>query len=310
MNKLLNNWPAKVLCFVGAVVLFFFHKIDNLEETYFSVPLEVILPEGFIPASEYSHRVKINLKGQGDTVYSILEEDIRAYVDLSNRTQDGRYKASVEIEKKGTALGVDPLEVRVEPSQITLKLEKEYRKSIEVFPSISGYPAQGFKLDHYYMSPSSVDVVGPMSMVNSLRAITTEEVDISGREEDFTQRVRLVKDNDFLEYPGGNVVEFQGIIKQASILKTVDNLQIGLNDLAADLQVVGSLPEGRVQVKGLQRELESYKSYEYGLTIDCSDITEPGTYTKKIETYIPEGLLLLEYSPKVMTLEIKSKETP
>jgi len=304
MNKILDNWPAKVLCFIGAVALFYFQRMETLEHTYFSVPLELRLPEGFMPASEYNQRVRINLKGRGDSVYSILEEDIMAYVDLTTRTQEGRYKASVMVEKKGTALGVDPLEINVEPSEITLKMERQLRKSIEVFPSLSGYPARGYKLDQYYMSPSAVDVVGPASVVNTIRAVSTEEIDLTDKTEDFTQRVRLVKKNSFLQYPGGDIVEFRGLIEEANILKTVDNLEIIVSDLPPDLHVKGTLPQGMMQVQGLRQVLDNSESLFYGLVVDCSDITGPGTYVREIESFVPQGVLLLEYEPKTIRLEI------
>ncbi|GAB1456978.1 hypothetical protein MASR2M48_22860 [Spirochaetota bacterium] len=42
LERLLADWPAKILSLAGAVALFFFYQLNRLEERPLSVPLTVI----------------------------------------------------------------------------------------------------------------------------------------------------------------------------------------------------------------------------------------------------------------------------
>ncbi len=305
LERLVSNWPAKVLSIVAAIVLFMVYRINTLEERFFSVPLKVILNEQYIPAGPYPRNVRITLRGNREEIFLILEEDIEATLDLSKYSTEGLFKAPVRIEKKGTSLEVDPLEVKVEPFEITVTLEKKVTKTLEVFPSLTGYPAHGFELAQYYLNPTYVRVEGPKSRVSDLRTILTEEIDLSGKKENFTVRVRPKVDDPLLQFPGGNTIEFNGIIQETVILQTFDNTDIITMDLDPDLIVANDFPPGLVQVQAGQLIMEETVPEDVHLLIDCSSITEPGVYTLPVRPDVPLGLLVLKYLPVEIELDIR-----
>ena len=53
LAMLVNNWPAKILSVVAAIILFLSYRIGTLEERYFTVPLQIRVNESYMPSSPY-----------------------------------------------------------------------------------------------------------------------------------------------------------------------------------------------------------------------------------------------------------------
>lgn len=308
LRQLLDNWPAKVLSIVAATLLVVFNNVSRLEERSFSIPLELELAEGMVPASTYPDQARITLRGEPGEILRIEEDDIRSYVDLTEHTSHGSYEEPVEIEKRGASLNVDPLEVRVEPSLITVRLERRLRKSVSVSPTLEGSPPSGYELSQYQMIPESVDIQGPRSRVEQIESISTESIELNGRQENFTVRVRLEDLDELLSYPGGNVVEFRGVIDERVILDTFNEVQLSVIGLEPPLSVASELPRGQVRVQAGQVRLEQVQSSDVQLIADASGVTEAGQVEVPVRPQVPEGLVVLRYSPTTLSLTIEGTE--
>jgi len=112
---------------VVAIFLFMFHRMSALDERYFSIPLQVQTNGQLVPASSYPRNVRVTLRGEANTVLTIVEDDIEAFIDLTKYKNEGVYKALCKF-KKGSALGINPLEIQVEPVEIALAIEKKKLK--------------------------------------------------------------------------------------------------------------------------------------------------------------------------------------
>jgi YbbR domain-containing protein len=241
--------------------------------------------------------VRVRLRGNSDGVFQVLEEDIVAFVDLSEHDSEGVYKGPVEIEKSGTALEVDPLEVRVEPLEVTVALERKIYKSLEVRPSLNGFPPSGYQLSQYRLTPSTVEVEGPRSRVEDLTHLVTEDIEIAGRREPFSVRVRIVRPDPLIAIPGGDVVEFRGVIEESVILHTFEDVGIVYLDLPEDVRLSGAPQTGSIRVQGKQLDIESVAPEDIRLVADGSEVVGPGTYVLTVRPEIPRGLLVLRYDP-------------
>jgi hypothetical protein len=307
-EALIRNWPAKIIAIAAAVLLFLFHRTSTLEERFFSVPLEVIENSKLIPAEDFPQKVGITLRGAEEGVYHILEEDIEAHIDLSQFNKEGEYDVPVEVEKKGSAVNVDPLEIRVEPLMINVELEKKVTKTLEVIPKFEGFPAHGYELEQYFITPTFVKVEGPESRVENLETVNTEKIDLTGKKDDFTVRVQIDHSDSLVRFPGGDVVEFHAIIQEAIILKTFEPVDIVRIDLSPDLVVVDGENTGSIKLQGSQLLIEKVGREQVRLVVDCSLINSPGTYTLPTRPDVPLGLLVLNYDPVEITLTVRPFE--
>jgi hypothetical protein len=304
IRRLLSNWPAKVLSVVAALLLVVFNNISRLEERYISVPLELSLPDDLVAASSYPSRVRVTLRGESEGVQRILDDDIDAYLDLQNVEEEGVVTTSVRINRTGTALGVDPLEIYVEPAEVSLAVEEKARTSLEVEPSLSGFLPAGYQLAGYQISPSSVEVEGPESEVAPLETVQTEDIEMAGRRNDFSVRVRLVRPSPGISFLGGDVVEFRGIVEEAVVLNTFEPVETVVLDLAPGLTISSALPSGSIRVQGNQLDLENVTVDQVQLVADASRVTSPGRYQLQTRPEVPPGLAVLRYEPQTVDVQV------
>ncbi|MDR0316088.1 MAG: hypothetical protein LBH97_04225 [Treponema sp.] len=125
LTRAVENWPAKVLSIALAFIIFIFHRMNTLETRFFSIPLSVETSSTLIPAGDYPQIIRVSLRGDTGSIYTISEGDIEVYIDLTKYENEGLYRAPVQIRKKGNALGVEPLEISVEPMEISLRLDQK-----------------------------------------------------------------------------------------------------------------------------------------------------------------------------------------
>jgi len=212
--KITEKWPVKVLSLAAAIIISVFYRMNNLETRFFTVPLIIQSSETLIPAASFPSAVRISLRGEADGIQPILEEDIEAFIDLGRYTLEGNYRVPVQIRKRGSALGVEPLEISVLPIEIPLLLEQMETKNINVFPVFYGTVADGFELTYQSLIPGSITVTGPRSVLENHIEFYTEIINLDRRYDDFSIMVNIVNDNHLISILGNRMLEFRGSIKR------------------------------------------------------------------------------------------------
>ena len=308
LRRFFRNWPAKVMSFAAAVLLLVFHDVTRLEERFISVPLEVRMSSELVPASTYPRQARVRLRGEADQIFSILEEDIVAYVDLSAYDDEGEYRVPVELERSRSAEQGDTLEMEVEPSSIAITLEGKLLKSVEVVPGTSGFPPSGYEMTQLLMTPSSVEIEGPRSKVEGLTQVRTEDIDISGKRESFTERLRLVRPDPLVSFPGGDIVEMRGIVEEAVVLTTFEPVTVLVTGLDERFRLAQSLPDGSIRVQARQLDVEQTQPEDVQLLIDAGSIQSPGTVRLPVRPVVPEGFVILRYEPTSLLLIVEPAE--
>jgi len=214
LAKITEKWPVKILSLAAALLISLFYKMSTLETRFFSVPLRIESSNTLVPASSYPQTVKINLRGENSSISLILEEDVEAFIDFNKYTNENTYRIPVQIRKKGSALGIEPLEITVEPVDILVKLENKASRTINISPSFRGYLAEGYEMTSQTITPSSVSVEGPRSNVEALHEINTAPVDLEERKEDFSILINLINNDPLIVIHGSKMIEYKGTIRQ------------------------------------------------------------------------------------------------
>jgi YbbR domain-containing protein len=304
VERVSRNWPVKILSVTLAVLLFLFHKTAMMEERFFSIPLDVQVNEQFIPAEEYPRAIRVTIRGKSEQINLVLEEDISAYADFTEYAEEDRFTVPIRIRKEGSVHQLEPLELHVEPRSLALKLEKKLSKSVDIEPAIVGYPSKGYELAQYFLTPSTVEIEGVENRLREIETVETENIDLTGRQEDFTVRVRLKSPTRFAKFPGGSTVEFFGIVEEKTILQTIEDIDLIAIDLDGRFEVSGLPSRNSLKVQGKQPVLEQHGGQDYRLTFDCSAIEEPGIYTIEVSPDVPQGVFVLSYEPRQVTVRI------
>lgn len=303
LERITANWPAKILSIVAATLLFLFYRISTLQERFISVPLHVVSNESFVPTSSVPDSVRVTLRGKSDTIFLVHEEDIDAFIDLRPYRNAGVYRVPVKVTRKGATANAD-FEIRVNPLEVTVTLEKKVAKIVQVVPDIRGFPAKGYELGHSFLSPDSVQIAGPASRVNPITSIQTDPINLDGKSADFTEQVGLALPSPNITITGNQAVEFHGIMQKIIVVKTIEPVDIVALDLAPNLRMQLDTTTGEIQVQGGQLDLANLKQGDATLDVECSQIMRPGVYTLPTTPSVPRGMVVLSYAPEKVTLTV------
>ncbi len=308
LKRIFRNWPAKTTCLVVALLILIANRSINFQVQYFTIPLDLLLHESVSPSSTYPRQVQIRMRGEVDAIQQITAGDITASVDFTNNSNTGTYSAPVSIQRSGKALRINPLEIRVEPEIIELGIEKLLRKEVSITAITSDFLPAGYKMVSSRLTPDVVVIAGPSSRVREITHIETREIDLSNRTRDFSTRVQLLPPNPFIQFPLGDVVEYQLSIEEVPILNEFNSVELVLLDLDENLRLVSPLRSGKVQVQALLKDIEGVLQRDLRLIVDASFIRTVGTYEVSVTPQVPLGLTVLGYEPVTVSLQVERRD--
>jgi YbbR domain-containing protein len=310
--KAAQNWPAKVLSIILAVFLFVFHRMSTLEERFFSVPLNVETKGNLTPSSSYPRMIRVSIRGDPNSIYPILEDDIEAFADFEKYDAPGAYHSPVQIRKKGTALGVEPLEITVDPLEINLSLDHRISKFVPLAASLRGRLDSGYSLSSYTLNPTQVIIDGPSELIGGISELQTDFIDLDGRTGDFSMMVNILNRNPLIVIRGNGITEFRGFISRIIPVRNIADIPINLTGLDERFAGQSEIRAGSVHLEGRsQDEMDRFTPSSGFLYVDCSEIGESGTYTLKV-LYAPVPGLTITVDPQEVVVHVLARddETP
>jgi hypothetical protein len=308
LARIAENWPPKVISIAMAIVLLVFHRMSLLEERFFSVPLSVETDSSMIPASPWPGMVRITLRGDANAIYPILEDDIRAYIDLNRYAEPGTYRAPVQIRRQGTAVRTEALEIAVDPLELMVTLDERLAKTVSVQASFRGVVDPGYELSSYTLEPSHVAVEGPKSIVADIEELSTDYIELAGRSEDFSSTVRILNNEPLLVIRGNGFAEFHGTVREKQRAESFENLPIRIEGLAGRFSGELEIGSGSVRIEGGQTIFDRTKDRDIRLYVDCSSIDSVGDFLLPVLVFFPHLFTIIRQDPEQVIIHILRKE--
>jgi len=305
-KTLLADLPIKVICLTAAVILLLFHRATTLTERFISVPLDVTTPSGLAIASSYPKTVRVTLRGQQEAIFPILEEDVEASVSLDTHHAAGVYVSEVKVTRKGTAAGVEPLEIKVDPQEISFTLEPLTEKRVNIIPDLRGSAAYGFEMVQSVVTPPSILIRGARSRVQGVTALSTEEIDLTGRTGSFATRVKIILPNSLVRIAGDGYADFKATLQESTVIRRFDAMPLEPLDLPTHLALRDPLPAGSVQIQGTQLVVDGVRSDQVRLFLDLSGVKHAGQYVLHPRPETPSSVTVVDWGPKDLTVEVVS----
>jgi YbbR domain-containing protein len=307
LARITGNWPAKVTSLVVAIILFAFHRVGELQERFFYLPLQINANDNLAPSSPYPRNIRVILRGNANNIYYIADNDMEVYLDLTRYNAPGVYKVPVDIDKKGSAFESEAPEIIVDPVEITLELDTRMSRQIQLSPRFQGYIEPGFEMVSNSLSPSLVIVDGPAKLMGNITELSTELIDLRGRSADFTVRVQIANPNPLLSIRGDGMAEFSGFIRELIMIKQFEEIPINIKGLAANLKAVINPSVASVRIHGIQTKQELLDDKQL-IMVDCASITETGVYELPLSVSIPPELMTDRIEPDHITVIVTVKE--
>ena len=307
-EKYFEKWPAKIVCFVLAVILYVFHQVSLVEKRSFVIPLRItengmVTHQTGLPAS-----VNVIVRASPDSINSISASDIRASINLDDYIESGTFDIPVVLNLSDRLLAIDPLELHVTPEVIKTKVELKKARFVKIRPSIVGEVAHGYEITNVDVNPSYAQVVGGESMIDKLEYIETTKVMVSNASTDFSTEAEYLSVNKLLSVVDKGPYKVTVTVRPAESEKTFENISVLPLHLSKKLQLKKSLPYVSFKLKGKLLNLEKYSPAIDTVRLDFSNVTVPGVYELPLIYSVPHAFTLLEKSDETVTVEVLEAE--
>ena len=309
-KTIIHNWPVKILSLAMAVLLFYFYRLNTTEEHIISVPLEIILNSDFVAADTYPTDVRVSLRGSSESFFLINEKDITAYVDFSSKEKSGNYREPIKIRKRGNALYADPLEIKVEPTDIRLKIEEKLIKNIPVVPVFKKFSSEKHKIITTSIIPDNITIEGPKSIVEKITSIRTEDISIENIKESVIVPVRLEKINDLIKIIEGDEVHFYGRIEKNLVSKIIAPVEIKIRGQKDDMVYGIDFNTGSIKLEAESDIINLFNNENCSLYVDISDVYMPGVYNLPVIVslfWIEGEVAVTDFTPETITVHIAKR---
>ncbi|UTC75898.1 YbbR-like domain-containing protein [Treponema sp. OMZ 792] len=309
IDRLAENWLAKVISFALAIVLVQLYKGSLLEKKYFYAPLVIENSGELVPAVNIPRLVKISVWGDSTVIAPIREEHIMAYMDLSAISSPGEYRIPIQAKLKGLASSISDFEVEVEPSDIKLTLEESLSKRVNVRLNLGGVPAENYEVYERDVDPATVEIKGPHSAVSQIEEMLTNSVQIDNRKTGFSGYVDVFASNPLVSVIGTSRIAYSIKIREIVSLQTYEEIALYFDNLNEKFEVVSDSVLGSITVRGTKTVIASWVPPENVLRVNCSNITKPGVYSLPVQAVIPGKLSLIDANPKNIQFEVRTKSS-
>lgn len=307
-EKYFEKWPAKIVCFVLAVILYVFHQVSLVEKRSFVVPLHVsengmVTHQTGIPSS-----VNVIVRANPENINSISTSDIRASISLDDYIESGTFNIPVVLKLSDKLLTIDPLEVHVSPEFITTRVDIKKARFVKIQPSIVGEVAHGYEIANIDVNPSYAQIVGAEAMVDKIDYIETTKVMVSNASTDFSTEAEYLSVNKLLKVIDKGPYKVTVSVQPAEAEKNFEQVSILPLHLSKKLMLKKSLPYVSFKLKGKLLNLEKYSPAIDTVRIDFSNVTAPGTYELPLLYTVPHAFTILEKSDETVTVELLEAE--
>lgn len=309
IKRIVQNWHIKLLSLALAAILWIY--VDNLKakEMFFSIPLEVKnVPAHHMVANDLPAAVKVVLKGKESSLALVNEDILKAYVDLEKRAR-ARSRDVVRVDKASLPRGVTVKEIN--PAAVEAEIEIVSRKNVKVVPVIYEDAPFGYQLEDVEVEPIEVEIEGPVSLVNRIASVYTEDIDVSGLTETTIKDAKINLSDDKILLVNGDSVTIKAIVKEVYVVKRIEDVPIVMANLKEDLRALlpGSAVSALVKVpqrieKGLTRDMVVAE-------VECKDIESPGVF------YLPvlvktrtENTTCIDFEPRTVEITVEKEQVP
>lgn len=283
------------------------------------VETDLLLPVDFSNVPEnmvltYFHTDKIEIRIQTDPklMEFINKEDIRYPVDLytdlefdpagaSDSIEPGTYL--IPVEEKRIPMNPAITILSINPSYLSVQLEKKIKKTFKVSVPYTGKPAKGYIALEAATEPASVELAGAAPLINSIMELKTKPIDLTNANENFKKKIPLDLDNPSIISSSDHIIIASVPIQQQLVSKTIKNIPIQVWNCTSAVNIEPS--EITIRIKGpfetLGNKEITNQIYSF---IDLKGL-KPGIYARHAYINIPVDLIMTDAAPQVFTIKIE-----
>lgn len=168
----------RFLSFGTALMLWFYVLNAARVRVDKPVSIQYVLPDNAVFAVRPPSELILTLEGPRAFMRQVENRDEKILIDLTRRQWRNQMKPKVVLTGEELTL---PFGVKIEkmlPMTLNLRLERKASKTVPVRTPLIGELPSELQIKNLKVRPQEVEIVGPKSVVNSLREISTRPVDV------------------------------------------------------------------------------------------------------------------------------------
>ncbi len=185
-----------------------------------SIPLNLRVANDLEVTNSPVTELDIKISGDKSKINQISRDNLLISLDLSE-VQAGERVVSITPENVNVELPAGVKLESITPSIIPIRLERIIERDVPVKAETEGTLADDFEIYSTTTTPQTIRVNGPESFIRPLDSISTEKINVEGKQEDFTvQQVSLNPVNPKIRLVNTTVVDVLFRIGERRIEKT------------------------------------------------------------------------------------------
>ena len=312
MHKLKLYCNALILLLI-LIPFCFYSCTTEPVETDLLLPVDFSnVPENMVLTYFHTDKIEIRIQTDPKLMEFINKENIRYPVDLytdlefdpagaSDSIEPGTYLIPVE-EKR---IPMDPAIkiLSINPSYLSVQLEKKVKKTFKVSVPYTGKPAKGYIALEAATDPASVELTGAAPLIHSIKELKTKPIDLTNINENFKKKIPLDLDNPSITSSSDHIIIATVPIQQQLVSKTIENIPIQIWNCTSAVHIEPS--EITIRIKGpfetLGNKEITNQIYSF---IDLKGL-KPGIYARHAYINIPVDLIMTDAAPQVFTIKIE-----
>ncbi|ADD03157.1 YbbR family protein [Thermoanaerobacter italicus Ab9] len=274
-------------------------EIDKIEKTQMPVAVKIIgnVMEGYAMQSAVPTPGEVLVIGPESKVNLI--KNVIAGVNVSYK------KGDIKISVPVVAVDREGKEVKgviITPNLVEVYVPVNKSIRVPVVPKIFGKPMEGYMISLINVLPEYVYITGDETVLNTIKSISTKQIDISGKNEPVTESVPFdLPDGVKLVKSDINAKVYVDIQKIATKEIAISNIDIRGAD---NKNVVVQNPEIIVTVSGPESIVDGVTSADFNAYIDVTNLS-PGTHSLAVNVTTNLNLQIIKIKPDKVTVNIQ-----
>lgn len=291
INKALTaNLGAKIISLFFAVFLWLHVTAQQLENQTFRAPLALAgIPDTLTIIHDLPEYVEVSVRGSRSNLLKLrLFGRLKATVDVSV-AKPGRVNISLSSAILNISEEFDPREVIIdEPKVLTLNFERVVSRLVPVKIAFKGEIPQDIIIRGApAIIPDMVRVSGAMSIINGIKLLNTEEIDIRGKRGKLSQELGInMSGHNAVVTPDKVLVEIE-LSKRG--VRTLANLPPTILQDIENIQVRYSPKTVSLTIEGPEELINGITSDEVSILLNITT-RKPGNYKIPPEVKLPQGI--------------------
>lgn len=244
---------------------------------------------------------QVTVTGPTSSIESIHEVVLPVQVSGGTQTFEDVYVPEAR-DKSGTVVEG----VTIEPAAVQATVRVSARgKSVAVLANITGSPATGYEVADRSVNPQFVIVDGDESVLDSLVALSTEPIDVTGADASFSRTVGIVglPEGAKILQPSDAKVDVLVQITQRGVHQSLPSQQVTVVGVGPGLTASVSPDEITIEVVAPDEALASLDSTTLQVVVDASGLPA-GTYSVQPSVIMPPRVQWVTTFPSEVTLTL------